>query len=62
VTSLTVHCLLIDVTDSAPEPPRAVVEQACGLFYTYIPHAFGRQRAPLLTLDDIQASPGRDCH
>lgn len=26
----------------------------CSQFYTYIPHAFGRQRPPTLTLDDIQ--------
>jgi poly [ADP-ribose] polymerase len=27
----------------------------CSVFYTYIPHAFGRQKAPLLKLGDIQA-------
>ena len=25
------------------------------MFYTYIPHAFGRMKAPLLKLGDIQA-------
>ena len=30
--------------------------QLCSAFYTYIPHAFGRKKAPLLTLADIQVS------
>ena len=31
----------------------------CSAFYTYIPHAFGRKAAPLLTLADIQVCPRR---
>jgi hypothetical protein len=28
--------------------------ELCSAFYTYIPHNFGRSKAPLLTLADIQ--------
>jgi hypothetical protein len=28
--------------------------ELCSVFYTYIPHNFGRKAAPLLTLADIQ--------
>jgi len=33
----------------------AKLAELCSVFYTYIPHAFGRQKAPLLKLADIQA-------
>lgn len=46
---------LLAIEECLKSGKRSDLERLCSVFYTYIPHAFGRSKPPLLSLGDIAA-------